>query len=226
MFNRKKIALAVTTVLLASSSVANAEIASDSATVTVQNAFTLASTTAIDFGTLRVSQPNAQTNLSTYTELSVDGTQTATDGDANASMTVITSGTPGRFDVTGAAPFNNLTITLGAGTATDDMTDGTSLSDADSTNGISGMYGVELTTSGAGANDNFLMYVEVSDTRIEGGSNNGVAYAVSSGVGNLRTDATGAVGLSFGGRLAYNRASTVNPNDGAYTGNYQITVNY
>jgi len=75
MFNRKKInlALAVSTVLLASSSIVNAEIATDSATVQVQNAFTLVSTTPISFGVLRVSQSEAQATTPTFTTLDVDG---------------------------------------------------------------------------------------------------------------------------------------------------------
>ena len=223
MFNRKKInlALAVSTVLLASSSIVNAEIATDSATVQVQNAFTLASTTPISFGVLRVSQPEAQATTPTFTTLDVDGTQTATDGDSanDATMTVITSGTPGRFDVSNAAPFTDLTITLD--TTTDNEAIGTP---APTANALDGMFGVSLTTAGAGPNDNFIMQVTAADTRIEGGTSNGVAYDIANP--NLRTDGTGAVGLSFGGVLIYNRASIVSPADGTYTGNYQITVNY
>ena len=223
MSNRNKIslAIAVSAVLLTSTSVVNAEIASDSATVSVQNAFTLTSTTPINFGTLRVSQSEIQATTPTFTTLDVDGSQTATDGvsTAAATITVITAGTPGRFDVTGAAPFSTMTVTIDTTTTDKAIATPAAVSDA-----LSGMYGVSLTTAGAGANDNFIMQVTTADTRVEGGTSNGLAYDETDP--NLRTDGTGAVGLSFGGVLIYNRASATNPADGVYTGNYQITVNY
>lgn len=223
MFNRKQLSLAVavSTVLLASSAVVNAEIANDTATVTVQNAFTLASTTPIDFGVLRVSQTQVMVQATpVYTSLNVDGTQTATDGvpaagDA-ATMTVITAGTPGRIDVTNAAPFTTLTVTLDATSL-----DFAGAADADAFDGIND---IDLTTAGAGVNDHFSMYVSAADARVEGGTNDGDTY--SDTTPNLRTDGTGAVGLSFGGRLGYSYLSTVSPDDGTYTGNYSVTVNY
>jgi hypothetical protein len=223
MSNRNKIslAIAVSAVLLTSTSVVNAEIASDSATVTVQNAFTLTSTTPINFGTLRVSQSEIQATTPTFTTLNVDGSQNATDGvsTAAATITVITAGSPGRFDVSGAAPFSTMTITLDSATLDESVDTPATVNDA-----LLGLYGVSLTTAGAGANDNFIMQVTSADTRVEGGTSNGLAY--DEGLPNLRTDGTGAVGLSFGGKLIYNRGSATNPADGLYTGNYQITVNY
>jgi hypothetical protein len=220
MFNRKqlKLTLAVSTALLIGSTAVNAEIVNDTAGVTVQNAFTLTSTTAIDFGTIRVSQTGANaTATPNRTILNVDGTQTAINGDASGSVTVITSGTPGRVDVTGAAPFTNLTVLLD--TTTPLGFDG----NADAT-AFQGINEVDLTTAGAAAADKFTMFVNPAATRIEGGTSNGVAYDNTSP--NLRTDGTGAVGMSFGGTLIYNAASTTSPADGLYEGNYSLTVNY
>lgn len=220
MFNRKqlKLTLAVSSALLASSMAVNAEIVNDTASVTIQNAFTLTSTTPISFGTIRVSQTGANA-LATpnRTILAVDGTQTAVNGDANGAVTVIASGTPGRIDVTGAAPFTNLTVLL-------DGTTPLGFDGAADTTAFEGINQVDLTTAGAGAADKFTMFVNPSRTRIEGGTSNGVPY--DNATPNLRTDAAGAVGLSFGGVLIYNNASTTTPADGAYTGNYSLTVNY
>lgn len=224
MFNRKQInlALAVSTVLLASSSVVNAEIANDTATVQVTNAFTLTSTTPINFGVLRVSQSTSAAAVTTPTRtiLDEDGSQTSENGldgaDTVGSITVITPGTPGRIDITGAAPFTNLTV------AVDDTLpgfDGNALAGS-----FDGTSNVDLTTPGAASTETFTMHVDASRTRIEGGTNNGTAY--TPGAPNLRTDGTGAVGLTFGGILIYNNAATTTPPDGTYTGNYSIEVNY
>lgn len=222
MFKRKQlnIGLAISAVLLASSAAVNAEIANDTATVAVQNAFVIASTTPIDFGILRLSQTGVHTTATpSRTILDVDGSQTAVSGDAtaNGSVTLITAGTPGRIDVTGAAPFTNLTVLLD--TSTPLGFDG----GADVT-AFEGINEVDLTTAGAAAADKFTMFVNSADTRIEGGTSNGVAY--TEGAPNLRTDGTGAVGLSFGGTLIYNAASDTSPADATYSGNYSITVNY
>ena len=225
MFKRKNlnVALAVSSVLLASSATVQAEQVSGTATVTVQNAFTLASTTAIDFGTLRVTSTGVAANTATpgFTSLSVDGTQTATNGvngGDQVTISVIAPGTPGRIDVTGAAPFTNLTVELATGGDDVNVTGG------NPGDGFAGINNVDLTTAGAAAADKFVMYVGATQTRIEGGVNNATPYDDSAP--NLRTDATGAVGLSFGGDLKWNEASTISPADGAYTGNYQITVTY
>lgn len=231
MFKRKNlsVALAVSSVLLASSSYVQAEVANGTATVTVQNAFTIANTASIDFGTLRVTRAGANTlDVGTpgFTTLDVDGTQTATAG-ANSgdtastlTITVIAAGTPGRVDVSGAAPFTNLQVELVA-TAGADANDVTTTTD---NNAFAGINNVDLTTAGAGSDDKFVMFVSSADTRIEGGVNNGSEYDPVTP--NLRTDATGAVGLSFGGNLKWNEASLISPADGAYTGNYSITVTY
>jgi hypothetical protein len=228
MFKRKNVsvALAVTSVLLASSSYVSAQqTANGTATVTVQNAFTLANTQSIDFGTLRVTKTGtgALDNANTaFTTLNVDGTQTETSGvnGANATtITVITPGTPGRIDITGAAPFTSLKIDLDTTTPLDQL-------NAADVNAFEGINEVPLTAAGAGASDRFIMYVSASDTRIEGGTNNGIAYAGDATSGNLRTDGTGAVGLSFGGRLAWDRDSLTSPDDVTYSGNYSITVSY
>ncbi len=214
------IGLAVSLVLLASSTIVNAEVANDAATVTVQNAFTIASTTPIDFGVLRVTQSVAQTQATpSRTILDVDGTQTAVDGTGGTgSLTVISAGTPGRIDVTAAAPFTSLSIALD-GDTNNDFTGA-----IDEGTALDGINNTDLTTAGAGANDKFTMFVNAADTRIEGGLNDGSAY--NSGATNLRTDGAGAVGLSFGGMLVWNYASIESPADTTYTGNYSITVNY
>jgi hypothetical protein len=229
MFKRKNlsVALAVSSVLLASSTIANAEVANGTATVTVQNAFTLASTTNIDFGTLRVTSNGtaAATATPAFTTLDTDGTQVSTNGEDAVpaevvTMTVIAPGTPGRVDVTGAAPFTALQVELASTTlGYDEDEAGGAVTDA-----LNGINGTQLTAAGAGTNDFFRMIVQVEDTNIEGGTNNGNPLAATGD--NLRTDAAGAVGLSFGGKLLWNAASIVSPDDGAYTGNYSITINY
>ncbi|MFT7259807.1 MAG: hypothetical protein ACI9MS_001669 [Glaciecola sp.] len=224
MFKRNQIntALAVSLVLLASSATVNAEVAVDTATVTVQNAFTMASTTPIDFGILRVTQSTAQ-DLATpsRTTLSVAGTQVATDGVSTAgtdgSISQLTVGTPGRIDITAAAPSTTLTVLIDTG--------GIGFDGAGDATAIDGVNSIDLISVNAtDAADKFVMFVNAAQTQIEGGPNDGVAY--DDITANLVTDATGAVGLTFGGTLAWNFASADSPLDEAYTGAYQITVNY
>nr|WP_297347871.1 hypothetical protein [uncultured Glaciecola sp.] len=221
MFKRNQIntALAVSLVLLASSAAVNAEIASDTATVTVQNAFTIASTNAIDFGILRVTQSSAHGVLTpSRTTLTADGGQTATDGaGGTGSISLLTTGAAGRIDITAAAPNTTLTILIAAG--------GLDFDGDVETTSISGVNATDLISLNAVvAADKFTMFVNAPQTLIRGGTGDGVAY--TPGSPNLVTDNTGAVGLSFGGTLAWNHLSANSPLDEAYTGAYQITVNY
>jgi hypothetical protein len=221
MFKRNQIntALGVSLVLLATSATVNAEVASDTATVTVQNAFTIASTDAIDFGLLRVTQSGAHTEATpSRTTINADGSQTATNGDvaSSGSISLLTAGTPGRIDITAAAPNTTLTVLIdAAGTGFDGVADDTS---------IDGVNEIDLVTAGGLAPDKFIMFVNAAQTRIEGGTGNGIAY--DDVASNMVTDGTGAVGLSFGGTLVWNFASTESPLDQAYTAAYAITVNY
>jgi len=221
MFKRNQIntALAVSLVLLASSAAVNAEVATDTATVTVQNAFTIASTNAIDFGILRVTQSGAHGVLTpSRTTLTADGAQTATDGSGGTgSISLLTDGAAGRIDITAAAPNTTLTVLIDTGGLDFD-------GDVDAAS-IDGLNAIDLISGSAVvAADKFTMFVNAPQTLVRGGTGDGVAY--TPGTPNLVTDNTGAVGLSFGGTLAWNHLSANSPLDVAYTGAYSITVNY
>ncbi|MCA1929494.1 hypothetical protein, partial [Rheinheimera sp.] len=83
-----------------------AETVPSTASVTVQNTFTLAQVQALTFGTIRAVADPAGTQLgSIVVSPNPAIAQTASTNGTNASAQVITAGSAGQFSVTGAAPF-------------------------------------------------------------------------------------------------------------------------
>ncbi|MFT6330210.1 MAG: hypothetical protein ACJAYN_002150 [Bermanella sp.] len=218
MFKRNHINVAIAATALLASSAAFAETVTSTATVTVQNAFTLAEVVPLNFGSLRVTQPGAQaTATPTFITLPVDGSaMIATDGNASASMTAITQGTIAEYAISNAAPFTNLSVTLDA-SGTNELT-------ATIATSIAGVNGATLVTAGGAADEFFTIHADVSDTLIVGGANDGDPLVTAAN--NLRTDGTGAVGLQLGAVLSYNAAASGSPNDGLFQGSYTLEVTY
>ena len=235
MFKRNLLTAATTAALLSLSAVSLAqETTPGEVSVTVTNGFTLANTANLTFGTIRATQgvAGADNTTTAYVLIGGDGTVTTSAG-TGANTGVISSlvdGTPARYDVSGAAPFTNLTLLVGPATYVPFNTAGT----ATGRIGIVGMGAsdttatvvdpVELSTPGGAATDALFFVAEVPQTQIIGGLNDG--DPVNATGTNIRTDGTGAVGLSIGGYLYIPFDATASPSDGAYTGSYEITLQY
>jgi hypothetical protein len=217
MFKRNHISVAIAATALLTSSVAFAEQVTSTATVTVQNAFTLAEVAPLNFGTLRVTQELAQTAATpAFISLPVDGSaMLPTAGDNGGSITAITQGTIAEYAITNAAPFTNLSVTVTS--QANQLTVSTS-------GALVGVNGSTLVTAGGGAAEFFTIYAYVGDTNIVGGANDGDALSASAD--NLRTDAAGSVGLQLGGVLAFNPLAGVSPSDGVFSGSYTLEVTY
>lgn len=232
MFKRNQITTALLAAALLSFSAISAaqETTTGEVSVTVSNGFSLASTTNINFGTIRATQTLAGTAVANTAFVAIGGDGTVTTGasDTNGVITSIVDGAPALFDISGAAPFTNLTL------ATLDDTTHVPFNAAAVTTGRFGIVGmgatalasdpVELSTPGGVATDILYFSAEASQTQIVGGPNDGDAYTPATA--NLRTDATGAVGLQIGGYLYMLDTATTSPSDGDYTGSYEITVSY
>lgn len=233
MFKRNYITTSVVAGLMivaTSSALAQTPPANGTATVTVQNTFQISQTEGLDFGTLRVTQPEAQiatvgsarpTSILISTNGTAPSTNTGTSAGTpgpttNATITSLVDGTPALFDITGAAAFTNLKVILGS-----------SLDESGTANtaAIVGMNGQVLRQGGDLTNPSFFtLYAEEGDIRVVGGTNNDAVYTDSTP--NIRTSELGAVGIRVGGLLAYNPAAQVSPPEGVYSGTFQITVSY
>ena len=188
-----------------SGSYAMAETASGTASVTVSNAFTLAETTPLTFGTIRaqVSSADGTTqNVVTMTlpangtNPSVAETTAGTGNTTDASINIITPGTPGTFSISNAAPNSVLTITFPASA-------------------------FDLTTASGGA----TFSATINDAYITSGPNANRTYNASTDP--LLTDGTGAVTFDVGGTLATQAGGfATNYRDQTYSGTYTMTVNY
>jgi hypothetical protein len=121
MFKNNKI---LTTLFAASiigvAATAQAETVTGTASLTVQNAFSLVETTQLSFGTITVAAATGthDSDDDATMVLSPEGgtpviTNAAATGGAIGS---IVAGTPATFDVSGAAPFTDLVVTMTAGT--------------------------------------------------------------------------------------------------------------
>ncbi|MFT6330211.1 MAG: hypothetical protein ACJAYN_002151 [Bermanella sp.] len=225
MFKRNHINVAIAATALLTSSAAFAETVTSTASVTVQNAFTLAEVAPLNFGALRVTQGAAQDPvLPAFITLPVDGSaMVPTGGQTNggtastdANMTAITQGSIAEYAISNAAPFTNLTVTVASGASA------TAASGIAGT--ITGVNGATMVTAGGGTNESFIIYATVADTLIVGGANDGIALNATAS--NLRTDAAGTVGLQLGGVLAFNPLAATSPNDGVYNGSYTLEVAY
>ena len=173
--------------------------APSTATVTVQNTFTLTEDTALSFGTVRATADPAGTHIGELA-LAADGTGTASTTGANASMTELLAGSQGQFTVSNAAPFTDLTITFPAD--------------------------FELTATGAPPTSPTFDVLNADwVATITSGANATIAY--NTGTPNLQTASDGTVSFDVGTSLKTDAdASTTAYIDAAYTGSYTMTVDY
>ncbi len=233
MFKRNQIAaaLAATTLLSFAAITSAQETTPGEVSVTVTNGFTLANTTDLSFGTIRATQGAAGADKTTtaFVKIAGDGTVTTSAGTGTNTGVInsIIDGAPARFDISGAAPFTNLSLAVATSAY---IPFNTTLAAAGRV-AIRGMGAtvdaatpVVLSTPGGGAADELLFVAEVGQTQIVGGLNDGDPVAEAGT--NLRTDAAGAVGLNIGGYLYMAFDATASPSDGLYTGSYEITVQY
>ena len=110
------IAFSALTAALVSSTSVTAETAGGTASILVQNSFTLVQTTPINFGTVvAIADDDAVANVTDVGTLilSSDGVAADTITNAgNASIIAIVAGTAATFTVSGASPNTTLTVTL------------------------------------------------------------------------------------------------------------------
>jgi hypothetical protein len=204
MFKRNHLSTAVLAATLAvgSTAVVAQENVTSTATVTVQNAFTLTEVAPINFGTLRVSQDAVATttDAATYT-VPADGSPATVSNEAGeAEITALVAGTPGEYAITNAAPFTVVTI-----------------SD----------YDTNITLANASAPSTapgFTVTFADATTQIVGGANDG--ETLDAGTTDLQTDVNGEVGFILGGVLTTEPDNVNAYIDGAYVGNYTLTVEY
>ncbi|MFC4699870.1 hypothetical protein ACFO4O_06860 [Glaciecola siphonariae] len=204
MFKRKNlhIALVASSALLLSAA-ASAETTPGSASIIVTNAFSLVETTPIDFGNIQVATDvdNATTGEVTVTIPGNANPMTLANAStpAEANGNILTQGTPGLFNITGAAPFTALTINFPAA--------------FDLTN-----------TTAPPSTPAFEVTLAAATTFVVGGAEDGNVYDAATP--NLTTDGTGAVGFNLGGVLTTDATATAVYADGTYSGSYTMEVVY
>jgi hypothetical protein len=205
MFKRKLLSTAILSAsLVAVSTISMAETVTSSATVTVQNAFNLTETAAINFGTLRATGDGSGATPSVATvTIKADNSSVPPTSPGTAELSVITPGSRGEYAVSGAAPFSDLTIEF-----PDESV-------------------FLVNASAPPSTPRFVILPTTNwEATIIGGTNDGATYASS----NLQTDVSGAVGFYLGATLTTDeRASTAQNGvytDGVYSGNYTIEVRY
>jgi hypothetical protein len=200
MFNPNKITkiLGATFVLVSSNSLLAETVSTATVSATVQNAFSLVETTALDFGTVRASAEAGGTNVGTLV-LNPNGSTTVTSS-ANAAITSLGTPVPGVFTVSGAAPFTDLFVTFPGD--------------------------FSLTTAGAPPTSPTFDIPTGSWTGlITGGANDGATLASTTNI--MQTTSTGGVVLTVGATLTTDADASSSPYiDAAYTGTYTMTVNY
>lgn len=185
------------------------ETVSGTATVRVNNAFTLAVTNGFNFGSLRVSQPQAQTAVPASITLDPQGNlQSPIPGDNGAIITSVdaTGAQAAVLTVNNAAPSTNLRISVDSGQV--DL------------NGTAAGTVLRLNPpSPIDTEDYFEIATEVTNTEVNGNN-------INTDGNNLLTDNTGALEIRLGAKLNYNLAATSNPNNVVYTGNFTVTLQY
>lgn len=120
MFKNNKI---LTTLFAASiigvAATAQAETVTGTASLTVQNAFSLVETTQLSFGTITVAAATGTHDSDDDATMVLSpegGTPVITNAATGGAIGSIVAGTPATFDVSGAAPFTDLVVTMTAGT--------------------------------------------------------------------------------------------------------------
>lgn len=192
---KKKYLITGISALLASHALA-LETLNSNATVTVNNAFTLAESSAMTFGTIRATADTTAAGATASLTLPADGSAGAVTAatPASANIVVITGGTPASFAITNAAPSTPLTLSLPAGI-------------------------VNLTTPGGTA----AFTVDTFNAIVRGGPNDGDAYAAANLITDA-TGAVGFdVGATLHTDAGSPGSDYL---DGTYTGSYTVQVDY
>lgn len=203
----------LTAIIAASAFGANAEtLANQTATVTVQNTFSLGVVNngvkaggGLSFGTIRATASTGEEAV--YTIMSDGSAASQAQGAVNdALITVLIPGSPLQLEVTGAAPYTNLTITVPSSN-------------------------INITAATAPPNSpRFIMQPNFGSTgwnaTIDNGPNAGDAYTPS--VPNLQTDSSGTATFSLGGTIKTETGGAIVGNfiDAIYTGTFSVGVDY
>jgi hypothetical protein len=193
--------------LCAGANIALAETVSVPASVTVNNAIDFTVTGTLDFGQVRAVADMIDGNCTGLVMPAnpasplTQGTPTACTGGAEDAALQAVGGTPTRpqFTVTGTAPFTNLTLTLPLPTES-----------------------VALTAATGPDTPQFFLSAFTAH------KTSGTPGTIAPGADNLQTGATGeatfAVGATLGTHLG--DAASANYQDLAYTGSFDVVVNY
>lgn len=190
--------------LIAAAMSAGAETASTSASVTVQNTFTLSKVADLSFGTLRVTQDiDGTTDALTSgagVRLLADGSGSTeisavvSAGSPTSQVSVITPGSPAEFSISGAAANTALSLVINTAEELEALSDSTAT---------------------------FDLTFAASDYRVVNSDTTEVPY---NGI-NLVTDAAGLVGFKMGGSLVV--IETIDGvDDGDYIATFDVEVNY
>jgi hypothetical protein len=219
MFKRNQFYAAVTAVSLSTLSVGvfSQEVEEGSASVQVSNAFVLQQTAGLNMGTFvvdyQLTDSTAPFTTAGAINLKGDGSyddvvESAGGGTGDiAELTLIAPGSPGTFQVSGAAPNTPLTVEFETGVTLARI------------GNLAVVFELEVLNSYTAANED---HIQVLD-----GPGAGQVYTGT----NLITDATGAVNFAYGGTLSlpldYEAVAGANPyTDGTYSGTYDVTVSY
>jgi len=121
MFKHNKILTALFAAsIIGVAATAQAETVTGTASLTVQNAFSLVETTQLSFGTITVAAATGTHDAADDATMVLSpegGTPVITNAAATGgAIGSIVAGTPATFDVSGAAPFTDLVVTMTAGT--------------------------------------------------------------------------------------------------------------
>lgn len=167
------------------------------ATVTVQNAFTLTEDTGLSFGTITASRVSGTPSAIV---LSPDGTAVAPTAD---NIRVLAAGAPATYTIAGAAPFTNLEASVSVDTVT--------LENA----------------SAPGSNPDFILSAfTISDGTGTAPIDSSGLGTFTAGTA-LTTDVNGGMSLSIGGTLTQDGVGAdALLTDGDYTGQFTLTVQY
>lgn len=199
-----KIATGISAVLmLASAGQVAAETVTSTATATVQNAFTLAETAALDFGTFRATNDETvAAEVATLVRPANAATASSSTNGATG-LAVIQSlieGAPGGYSVSGVANFSTLTLTL-------------------PTTGV-------VTLAAAGSPAGVAEFAVEDFTAYKTSGTPGVINLDASSVGTFQVDATGAATFAVGASLQTAPVAGESYADVPYSGDYIVLVEY
>lgn len=211
-------ALAIAVGVTASSGVAMAD--TFTAQASVNGAITLAQINPLDFGTLVATNASsagtaitqgtgtvaATVGSAAYIELAIDNTVTenAAGDTYGATLVSLVDGTRGEIQVQGAAPFTNITVSSAQQFS------------------ASGSVTLDHTVGGTSV-PQFIMADLLFDT------SNGLVAPDGAADTQGQTDSNGDMDIYVGATLYTDESGTTNPEtyqDGAYEGDYEVSVSY